>query len=152
MRHTLGQTVSLYNSESTFSLLSMTLAPPAIVPDFILWWFGPSSMNFLACPPSYDSTTIFQMLHLLQFHRTGVGDAKYLISIPGRTEWLKQLLTPFKVGPLGHCHSLHWEISKSGATEKKKYCRKSGDQSFPYQGRPWISHLTSLCLLSQSLI
>ena len=149
MRHTLGQTVSLHNSGSTFSLLSMTLAPPAIVPDFILWWFGPSSMNFLAWPPLYDSITIFQMFHLLQFHRTGVGDAKYLMSIPGRTEWLKQLLTSIQSRT---SWSLHREISRSGATEKKECCRKSGDQSFLYQGRPWVSHLTSVCLLSQSLI
>ena len=49
---------------------------------------------------------------------------------------LAQAAIQLRVGPLGHCHSLHREISGSGTSEKKEFCRKSGDQSFLYQGPP----------------
>jgi hypothetical protein len=53
--------------------------------------------------------------------------------------------------PLIHHHSLCWERNGSDISEKKEFCRKSGDLSLLYQGHllcPWVNHVTSLGLLS----
>lgn len=140
MRHTLGRTGSLHKSASTFSLLSMRSAHPAVVPDFSFFFSDDSVLTLrtplddLFCMTQSQYSRCFSFCcfpgSLNAFHdhsEAWVGQElemqKYLMSILGRTERLKGLLAPV------HCCSLHQEINGSDTSEKQAFCKKSGDPS-----------------------